>query len=82
MKKNKKSLLTLRDAAILKRFDALVNKKEDGVTVYSIEYIYKKLSEEFYLEQKTLNAIIKGYYHAKYAVKPSPQLNLFDEDKK
>lgn len=49
-----------RNAKLLHRHNHLLNKKNrNGIAIYGYEYILDKLSEEFFLEPTTIEAIIK-----------------------
>ena len=55
-----KSLLVKRNAKIIKRFTTLSDIKTiKGKRKYSYEFIYEKLSNEFYLAEFTITQIIK-----------------------
>ena len=71
-------LLALRDEKIIAKFNHMVDKKKDGISIYNLEYIYAELEREFYIEKPTLQKIIKGYYSAKYVKDTTTQLDLFE----
>lgn len=59
MRKVDKSLLVKRNAKINKRFNELSNiMSPRGKRKYSYEFIYEKLSNEFYLSTKTIENIL------------------------
>lgn len=82
-KKRNYKLLEIRNEKIVKRFEALVDITESGVSKYSLDYIYMKLEQEFYVTAEVLQQIIKGRYKAKYHIEATnsnnEQLNLFDK---
>ena len=74
-------LLKLRDEAIIADFNRLIDVKESGVSKYSIDFVYMKLSKQFYLTTATIQKIVKGYYNATYFQKnKNKQLNLFQNE--
>lgn len=61
-KKVDKSLLKKRNDKIVARFSQLSDiKSPGGKRKYSYDFIYEKLSNEFYLSPITINAIIKTH---------------------
>lgn len=59
MRKVDKSLLVKRNAKIHKRFNELSNiASPRGKRKYSYDFIFEKLSNEFYLSPKTIENIL------------------------
>jgi hypothetical protein len=54
-----KAMTKLRNRAINREFNRLSSKMHNGVSIYSYEFMIKKLSEKFYLAEATIEAILK-----------------------
>jgi hypothetical protein len=59
MPRNNKQLIHQRNFAICAEFERLSSIKENGVQKYNYQYILMKLRSKFYLENSTLEKIIK-----------------------
>lgn len=58
-----KKLKEKRNKAIVKRYNQLqAIKTPGGKRKYSYEFIYEKLSEQFFLTEFTIDQIIKNHY--------------------
>lgn len=60
MPRNNKLLIHHRNLAICAEFERLSAVKEQGVQKYSYAYILMKLQAKFYLQNSTLEKIIKN----------------------
>lgn len=74
MPRNNKLLIHQRNLAICNEFAKLSAVREAGVQKYSYEYILMKLRSKFFLENSTIEKIIK---HPPDPSQVPGQMNLF-----